>query len=297
MRFKAIGFLTLALLLACTGESHARTWYVTEDGMGDAPTIQAAMDSAAYGDTVLVGPGTYEGVGYEGVVVFADGVSLISEMGPQHTVLRSDWGDVVTIRNVTFARLEGFRIPGATPATWNEHVVNSLSSGSVPAPEIIICNNIIGPGNIDYCIHATYFDGEIWGNTLLGGGGFGLFMEQMCGGSFHNNISTGSHYGVFIHDSWTSVDCNDIWGNYEDFPQGIIPWDPPDNSGNFSEDPLFCDPDNGDYSLNSCSPCLPGNHPIGFDCGLIGAFGEGCSSTRIGGASTDTWGAVKALYR
>ncbi len=42
-------------------------------------------------------------------------------------------------------------------------------------------------------------------------------------------------------------------------------------NGNFSLDPLFCDPDNGDFRLDADSPCLdaPG-------CGLVGAFGQGC---------------------
>lgn len=48
--------------------------------------------------------------------------------------------------------------------------------------------------------------------------------------------------------------------------------------GNFDADPLFCDPDNDDYSLQAYSPCLPGNHPDGYDCSLIGALGHGCGS-------------------
>jgi hypothetical protein len=40
------------------GPSHA-TWRVNADGSGDVPTIQAAIDTAAVGDTVLVGPGRY----------------------------------------------------------------------------------------------------------------------------------------------------------------------------------------------------------------------------------------------
>ncbi|MFH1680200.1 MAG: right-handed parallel beta-helix repeat-containing protein [Candidatus Eisenbacteria bacterium] len=65
--------------------------------------------------------------------------------------------------------------------------------------------------------------------------------------------------------------------------------------GNFSEDPRFCDPAGGDFTLAASSPCLPGNHPDGADCGLIGAFGHGC----LGPISVErtSWGGVKALFR
>jgi len=45
-------------------------------------------------------------------------------------------------------------------------------------------------------------------------------------------------------------------------------------SGNFSEDPLFCDALALNLTLNSASLCAPGNHP---ECGLIGAWGVGCA--------------------
>jgi hypothetical protein len=41
---------------------------------------------------------------------------------------------------------------------------------------------------------------------------------------------------------------------------------------------------------------LPGNHPDGYDCGLIGALGQGCicgPSPTVG----TTWGAIKSIYR
>jgi hypothetical protein len=49
--------------------------------------------------------------------------------------------------------------------------------------------------------------------------------------------------------------------------------------GNFSGDPLFCDPDNGDYHLLSNSPCAPQQQPT---CGLIGALDVGCNQAAPG---------------
>jgi len=50
-------FLIAALVFPTS--SMSRTWRVTPDGLGDAPTIQAAVDSSAAGDSILVAQGTF----------------------------------------------------------------------------------------------------------------------------------------------------------------------------------------------------------------------------------------------
>ncbi len=78
----------IAFLVATTLplSASAKTWYIKADGTGDATFIWSGIDSAAAGDTVLVGPGTYE----VGSIVMKDGVILRSEAGPYLTKLVPD---------------------------------------------------------------------------------------------------------------------------------------------------------------------------------------------------------------
>jgi hypothetical protein len=56
-------------------------------------------------------------------------------------------------------------------------------------------------------------------------------------------------------------------------------------------DPLYCDPQNLDFTVAANSPCLPGATP---GCGQIGAWGEGCGGVSVEATS---WGRIKSLYR
>jgi hypothetical protein len=66
------------------------------------------------------------------------------------------------------------------------------------------------------------------------------------------------------------VTCNLFWQNADLSHLGIFELDP----SNIVADPLFCDFENGDYTLRADSPAAPLNSYPG--CGLIGAFGVGC---------------------
>jgi hypothetical protein len=90
-------------------------------------------------------------------------------------------------------------------------------------------------------------------------------------------------------ESQITVRCCDMFGNSAgDALCGE------DLGGNFSQDPLFCDLEGGDYRLQEQSPCLPGHHPEGVNCGLIGVLDGGCDVTPI---ELSSWGRIKELYR
>jgi hypothetical protein len=89
-----------------------------------------------------------------------------------------------------------------------------------------------------------------------------------------------------------SIECNNLYDIQ--IPYAGDCTDQTGINGNISLDPQFCGtPDSGNYLLQADSPCAPGNHPGGNDCGQIGARGVGCGNTPV---STATWGSLKALF-
>jgi predicted outer membrane repeat protein len=83
--------------------------------------------------------------------------------------------------------------------------------------------------------------------------------------------------------------CTDIYGNVGgDWTGCLTGLDEVDN--NFSEDPLFCDAPNGDFTLDVASPCTGPNNPA---CGLVGAWDIGCDTP----VRNSSWGEIKAMYK
>lgn len=77
------------------------------------------------------------------------------------------------------------------------------------------------------------------------------------------------------------LECCDLYDNDCGDWVGCIAGQNGANS-NFSQDPLFCAPNFGNFALDESSPCAPGNHPDECDCGFIGAEEIGCG----GGATS-----------
>ncbi len=112
---------------------------------------------------------------------------------------------------------------------------------------------------------AGWEGGALAGNQLTGS----LFLAAV----FALNRATGG--GAAFHGSTnyqSDFECSVFFDN------GEVPYtgnfdDPVGSNDNYEVDPLFCDPENGDFKLTTDSPCLPDNNPCGI---LIGTFGAGC---------------------
>jgi hypothetical protein len=131
--------------------------------------------------------------------------------------------------------------------------------------------------------HCSFAANGSCSQVMAGGPNAILTMENSI-------IAWGAGAAVDCFGGTVTIRCSDIFGNQGgDWigclagQQGI--------EGNFAADPLFCDLPAGDLTLHDDSPCLPGHHPQGAECGRIGALDQGCGATAVAPA---TWGAIKA---
>ncbi len=67
--------------------AHARTWLIAPDGSGECPSIQAGVDSAAVGDTLLLTAGTFTGPGNRLIGFNGKDFVLTSQAGPASTII------------------------------------------------------------------------------------------------------------------------------------------------------------------------------------------------------------------
>jgi hypothetical protein len=274
----------LAILFGAAGAADARTWYVKNDGSGDAPTIQAAVDSAVSGDSVLVGAGTYE---LAGEIRMKAGISLVSEYGAIETRLvpMDYWFPLCAIicRDlVEDTEICGFWIDGFIWASGGEGAV------SVRTCRILHIHDNVFTGNVDAGIsifsdgesivwidHNTFVTDRPYAYAIIGGGNAGILENNIIWGVAHS-----------IHWFY-SITCNCMMDKTD--TQG---WE----SFNLDMDPQFCGTaESWNLFLQSDSPCAPGNTPEPLEnCGLMGALPVGCGTAPV---KRSTWGQIKNLYR
>jgi predicted outer membrane repeat protein len=138
--------------------------------------------------------------------------------------------------------------------------------------------------------HCTLF-----GNSAAGDAGGVVACQGGSTALLGNTILAFSAQGRPVScvdgSSGAILQCCDLYGNEGGDWVGCIA-DQQGEDGNISEDPIFCDADGGDFTVDESSPCAAENNPT---CGRIGAWPVGCESPTS--VESATWGRIKAARR
>jgi hypothetical protein len=239
---------------------HTKTmWYVRADGAGEAPTIQAAIDRASPGDTIVLAAGLYAGAGNRDIQLGGKNLVIRSASGPDSTIVdcggsigEIHWGfeyaagedatsalEGITIRH---AALTGIRCSGASPVIRGCVVDSCITSSGArgggfylesTAAKVLGCtitnNRVDTNGGGLYCKGATGLIAGcvISGNTAAKAGG-GIAVQtgsnlDIARCTVKDNLgNTDSGGGIYVISAAARVDSCTISGNTGTFGGGVF---------------------------------------------------------------------------
>ena len=255
------------------------------------PNIQAGIDYAVDGELVLVDQGTYSG----GIDFHGKSIVLKSIYGPDVTIIQGG-GSVVSFRSgeTEHTIIDGFTLTGGTGTYIHDFsggvdIELDLGGGvycadaSPTIKNCIITGNSVmvwgGPYLLEYdrafgggicCENAspTVVNCMITENTADGwmGYGGGIYCDEQSAPTithctFSGNYCwSGAGASIVASSNTTITNCilwedyypivGSAWVRYSDVKGGRP------GTGNIDADPLFVDPENGDYHLTAGSPCI-----------------------------------------
>lgn len=256
-----------------------RSWIIRPDGSGDAPTIQAGIDSAASFERVILEAGVFVG----------DGNYDIDFHGKPVTVsARAESTDVVIDCR---GNGRAFNFHSGEPSVTRVVGVKIINAASAGDGGAILCEQGASPTLVNCLITRSSAMGRgaaiaaldssaavIQGCTIAGNesdSGAGIFIStssgcklQRCLIVFNQGIGI-----VYLGDNANAIECSDVYGNSEsDYLTGL---DFSSSNNNFSIDPQFCDTAALHFALLYTTPCEPNVTPCGD---WVGATRIGCFS-------------------
>jgi len=251
----------------------------------DLPTIEAALDSAKSGDTVLLADGVYTGQGNHDIIFPCKSVVLKSENGPLYTIIDCEGSS--TSQHFGFQFINCDSVPKIEGIT--------IRNGFYNMGAAVFCQSF--SPDISYCIfadnHATVSGGAVRcksaspnfssctfvrNSTDMAGAGFFLIAgaQPMISNSIISHSSNGEAIYSSDNTSIPLLMCCDIYGNAGGNVTSNIADQFEMQNGkvvNYTFDPNYCDLDNDDFRISPTSQCAPENNPCGMH---IGAGPSGC---------------------
>jgi hypothetical protein len=340
-------------LLACTLVAAASLADINSRARGavlnvpeEYVTIQAAVDAAVDGDSVLIAPGLYSGSGNTNVsllgkrllVAGRDAIVEMTVIDGAHVdrafLLQSGEPLGTRIARLTFFQCfeeEGGAISISEATVAIDSCVFRLGGGgrgggvwvdrgrAAIAASVFEGNNAGEGGGVATVDSDLKIAGSVFFTNVVAVKGGAISCErsrvtiEQC--TFVGNLAATDGSVLAAYDGSTValsqsilvanvyrapfgcsgsavvVTCTDSFGNVGGDWSVCLP-NQAGMNGNISVDPLFCGSD--DLSLQADSPCLPGNHPNGASCGLIGALGAGCGFPNA--VQQRTWGRLKGRF-
>jgi hypothetical protein len=206
--------IILNAILIFSAPAHSAIWYVPSD----YSTIQAAINAASHGDTVIVEPGTY----VENIDFLGKAITVKSEDGPDDTVIDGgqpidpDYGSVVLFQSWegNDSVLEGFTLTNGTGTLYVAPEWSGYLGGGVA------CRNYSSP---------TIRDNIITNNQAIdptsGSGGGGIQCIDFSSPLIENNVISENvaNWGGGVEavlDSSPLITSNVISGNEADAVHG-----------------------------------------------------------------------------
>jgi hypothetical protein len=281
---------------------------VDASGGGTYLTIQAAVDVATTGDVIDIKPGIY----YENVVVPYPSTELYF-VGDDATTTIVDAGGE---GKCFFFSFDGTGMGMVTDLTLRNS--GSGSGGGISHAAIalkgdtdgsFLISNCIFQDNPFHCIvsevrtniHENLFIDNLSTSIFLSEGSdvvcFGNTFIDCASGIFFANttaavqIMNNLFYNLSVRGIWASegptlwIMCNNMWSVATPYYLCSA------GTHDFALDPQFCgNPPDGNYYLQSDSPCAESQNPI---CGQVGAFPVECGESA---ATLIDWGSLKNRY-
>ncbi len=233
LRIMMILNLLCVLFWSVAAETSAAVIHVP----GDEPDIQAGIDAAEDGDTVLAADGTYT---ERGLDFLGKAITVASENGPENCIVDCQgygrgfhfhWGEEAdsvlegfTIRNGEMNVGGGIYCQTSSPMIKNCNVVNNGFTGCAGFGGGIACSY-----SSAHIVNCTIADNTIDGCDLFGGGIYTEYSTITVTGSriagnqalCVQTIGVGYGGGVYSMDGLITINDTVISGNYAGYEEGM----------------------------------------------------------------------------